>query len=220
MKNLNSIIVASIIAVTVVSCADDKKTQAEKAVNNYVAYIDSVSNVASEDLAEKWDGIEDAYVAKKIEAESSLENLEDRMELDQKIQNSSIKYEEFKANLIAEKQALEATKSKAKLRSSLFGGKEIGDDRNFDWVNKDNILKTYETFIATTSANKDNYSREDWDEIKLLYEALDTRKNTVEKEGLSSSDNLKIAGEKTKFATLYKTNRLTAKSIENAEAKQ
>jgi hypothetical protein len=39
------------------------------------------------------------------------------------------------------------------------------------------------------------YTREDWDEIKVLYEALDTRKNTVEKD-LASSDNMKIAGKK------------------------
>lgn len=220
MKNAKSLFVAAVVAVTFTACEDDKKTQAEKAVNNYVAYIDSISNVASQDLAEKWDGIEDVYVAKKIEAESSLENLEDRMELDQKIEKSSMKYEEFKSNLIAEKQKLEATTSIAKMRISLFGGKEIGDDRNFEWVNKDNILETYETFVATVAANKDNYSREDWDEIKMLYEALDSRKNTVEKEGLSSADNLKIAREKTKFAALYKTSRIAAKSIENIDSKK
>ena len=44
--------------------------------------------------------------------------------------------------------------------------------------------------------------REDWDEIKLLYEALDSRKNTVEKQGLTSKDNMKIAGLKLKFAPM------------------
>ncbi len=220
MKNLKSLFVASIVAATFVSCADEKKTQAEKAVNNYTAYIDSVSNVASEDLAEKWDDVENAYIAKKIEAESALENLEDRAELDRKLDESSAKYEEFKANLIAEKQKMEAANYKAKVRSSLFVGQQIGDDMNFDWVNKDNILQTFETFVNTASDNKDNYSREEWDEIKLLWEALNTRKNTVEKEGLSSSDNLKIAGLKTRFATFFKINRMSAKSTENAEAKE
>lgn len=220
MKNLKSLFVASIVAATFVSCADEKKTQAEKAVNNYTAYIDSVSTVASEDLAEKWDDVESAYIAKKIEAESALENLEDRAELDRKLEESSAKYEEFKANLIAEKQKMEIANNKAKLRASLFGGQEVSDDMSFAWVNKDNILKTYETFVNTASDNKDNYTREDWDEIKLLYEALDTRKNTVEKEGISTADNLKIAGLKTRFATFFKTNRIGAKSEENAEAKE
>jgi histidinol dehydrogenase len=104
MKNLKSIVAIAFITVAFGSCADQKKTQAEKAVNNYVAYVDSVGNVASEDLAEKWDDVESDYIAKKIEAESALENLEDRMELDQKLEAGSKKYEEFKANLLAEKQ--------------------------------------------------------------------------------------------------------------------
>lgn len=220
MKNLKSLIAASIVAVTFGSCTDEKKTQAEKAVNNYTAYIDSVSTVASDNLAEKWDDVESTYIAKKIEAETALENLEDRMELDQKLEAGSKKYEEFKANLIAEKQKMEATKAKAAMRSTLFGGQEVGDDMNFSWVNKDNILKTYETFVNTASENKDKYSREDWDEIKLLYEALDTRKNEVEKDGISTADNLKIAGLKTRFAAFFKLNRITAKSNENTQAKQ
>lgn len=220
MKNLKSLIAASVVAVTFGSCTDEKKTQAEKAVNNYTAYIDSVSTVASDNLAEKWDDVESAYIAKKIEAETALENLEDRMELDQKLEAGSKKYEEFKANLIAEKQKMEAAKAKATMRSVLFGGQEVGDDMNFSWVNKNNILKTYETFVNTASENKDKYSREDWDEIKLLYEALDTRKNEVEKDGISTADNLKIAGLKTRFATFFKLNRITAKSNENTQAKQ
>ncbi len=220
MKNLKSLIVVSIVAVTFGSCTDEKKAQAEKAVNSYTAYIDSVSTAASDNLAEKWDDVESTYIAKKIEAETALENLEDRMELDQKLEAASKKYEEFKANLIAEKQKTEAAKVKAAMRSALFGGQEVGDDMNFSWVNKDNILKTYETFVNTASENKDKYSREDWDEIKLLYEALDTRKNEVEKDGISTADNLKIAGLKTRFATFFKLNRITAKSDENTQAKQ
>ena len=220
MKNLKSIVAISFIAVAFGSCADQKKTQAEKAVNNYVAYIDSVGNVASEDLTEKWDDVESDYIAKKIEAESALENLEDRMELDQKLEAGSKKYEEFKANLLAEKQKMEAVNYKAKVRSALFVGQQIGDDMNFAWVNKDNILQTYETFVNTTSDNKDNYTREEWDEIKLLYEALDTRKNTVEKEGLSSEDNNQIASIKLKFSPMFKMNRIGAKSRENQEAKE
>ena len=90
----------------------------------------------------------------------------------------------------------------------------------FSWVNKTNILSVYENFVSTVEKNKDAYSREDWDEIKLLYEALDTRKNTVETEGLSSSDNSKIAGLKIKFAPMYTLNRMGSKAEENSDAKE
>lgn len=220
MKNLKSIIAVTLVSATLFSCADEKKTQAEKAVNNYTTYVDSISNATSEDLSENWSDVESTYIAKKIEAESALENLEDRTEYDGKVQSASAKYEEFKANLAAQRQQAEAANYKAKVRSSLFAGQEVGDDMNFAWVNKDNILPTFETFVNTASDNKDNYTREEWDEIKLLWEALNTRKNTVENEGLSSSDNLKIAGLKTRFATFFKINRIGAKSEENAEAKE
>jgi hypothetical protein len=53
-----------------------------------------------------------------------------------------------------------------------------------------------------------------------LYEALDSRKNTVEKEGLTAEDNRKIAGLKIKFAPMYTVNRMGAKAEENKEAKK
>ena len=90
----------------------------------------------------------------------------------------------------------------------------------FAWVNKDNILRVYDNFTSTVEKNKESYSREDWDEIKLYYEALDTRKNTVENEGLSGSDNMKIASIKFKFAPLLKANRMGSKAEENSEAKE
>jgi hypothetical protein len=220
MKKLKSILVLSLISAALFSCADEKKTQAEKAVNNYVTYIDSVSNVAAADASENWNDIENGYIAKKTEAESVLEDYQNRAELDAKVEASTLKYEEFKANYALEIEKERAAKARIAMRSSLFGGQEIGDDLSFSWVNKDNILKTYDTFVTTVSNNKDSYSREDWDEIKMLYEALDTRKNTVEKEGLSSSDNLKIASLKVKFAPMYTLNRMGAKAEENAEAKQ
>jgi hypothetical protein len=42
----------------------------------------------------------------------------------------------------------------------------------------------------------------------------------VEKEGLSSSDNAKIAGLKVKFSTMYTLKRMSAKAKENTESKE
>jgi len=47
---------------------------------------------------------------------------------------------------------------------------------NFDWVNKDNILSVYEKLVSTVSDNKDNFAHENWDEIKVIYEALESKK--------------------------------------------
>jgi hypothetical protein len=123
------------------------------------------------------------------------------------------------ADLTADQPAA-VVNPKQQLRNALFGEGKIGDDMNFNWVNASNIHRVYQQFIHTAEDHKDSYSREDWDEVKLMYEALDSRKNTVEKEGLTAEDNRKIAGLKFKFAPMLKLNRMGAKSEEMKEAKQ
>lgn len=221
MKNVKFYIAAVSIAAVMTSCKDEKKEMAERTVNSYAAYVDSISKVDPKDAAGNWEEIETSANSKKMEAESSLVEVKDKTAYETKIAASSEKYDVFKASLVAEKQKSESepVNNKNTFRKALFGV-EIGDDMNFEWVNKDNILKVYDNFVTTVSNNKDSYSREDWDEIKLLYEALDAHKNTVEREGLSSEDNRKIAGLKMKFAPMLKVNRTGAKSDENAEAKE
>jgi hypothetical protein len=150
--------------------------------------------------------------------------LKDNAKSQERINASRAKYEELKANMDAqadaEKQAVIAASPKQRLRNALFGEGKVGDDMNFNWVNAKNILSVYQLFVDTAEKNKDSYSREDWDEVKLMYEALDSRKNTVEKEGLTSSDNSKISGLKLKFAPMYTLNRMGAKSDEMSKAKE
>lgn len=227
MKNLKFYIAVAMLATVMTSCKDEKKERAEVAVNNYTVYVDSVSRITAADAAGRWDEIEAAANERKAEAENALADLKDRAEYEQRIASSNEKYVVYRQTVVVEKEKAaappvdDASDYKTTLRTSLFGsGVVIGDDMSFSWVNKDNILKTYDRFVQTVKDNKDEYSREDWDEIKLLYEALDTRKNTVEKEGLSDEDNNKIAGLKMQFAPMYRLNRMGAKSAENKYAKE
>ena len=226
MKGKNLLLGAMVVALGFTSCKDEKAEQAEKKVDTYVVYVDSLGNVAEADAKTNWEAIDASYQMRISDAEAALENLKDKEKAQERIDASKAKYEALKAKMQADMNAVtEAAtpapvNSKQKLRNALFGQGKIGDDMNFSWVNKDNIHSVYQQFIHTAEDNKDSYSREDWDEIKVMYEALDSRKNTVEKEGLSSSDNRKIAGLKFKFAPMLKVNRMGAKSEEMREAKK
>jgi hypothetical protein len=222
MKKRNLFLGLAVIAVGFTSCKDEKETQAEKSVDTYVVYVDSLGNVADADAKANWEAIDASYQLRVSEAEAALENLKDKEKAQERINASRAKYEALKAKMQADMQAAApaAVNSKQQLRNALFGEGKIGDDMNFGWVNKDNIHSVYQQFIHTAENNKDSYSREDWDEVKLMYEALDSRKNTVEKEGLSSDDNRKIAALKFKFGPMLKVNRMGAKSEEMEEAKK
>lgn len=219
MKIVKTLLVVTALALLLTSCKDEKKEKVELLVKNYTTYIDSISKVAVNDAASQWQQIENQAENKKMEVEAELSTLDDKTEYEKIIETSSQKYNAFKESVSSEIAKLEAAKTKYVVRNALFK-QDIANDMSFSWVNKDNILSVYDNFVTTVDKNKDSYSREDWDEIKLLYEALDNRKNTVEKEGLSGGDNLKIAGLKLKFAPMYKINRVGAKAEENKEAKQ
>ena len=217
MKNFKILLITLATGVALLSCKNEKQTNAEKEVVAYETYVDSLNNIMITDLKTDWDSIENNHEKRKLAAENAIQEIEDRKELENKILVSNEKYELYKTSyLIQQPKAV----IKSTIRTALFGSSDIGDDMMFTWVNKDNILKVYDAFTSTVEKNKATYSREDWDEIKLLYEALDTRKNTVENEGLTGTDNMKIASIKFKFAPLLKINRISSKAEENEEAKE
>lgn len=220
MKKRNLFLGVAIISLAFTSCKDEKVTAAEKSVDTYVVYVDSIGNIETTEAKANWQTIDDSYQIRVVEAELALENLKEKEKAQERIDASKAKYEALRMQMEADMQAEAMANSKQLLRNTLFGEGKIGDDMNFGWVNKDNILAVYDQFINTAVDNKDSYSREDWDEIKLMYEALDSRKNTVEKEGLTSADNRKIAGLKLKFGPVYTLNRMGAKTEEMKEAKE
>jgi hypothetical protein len=220
MKNIQLLSGIALIALSFTSCKDEKQEKAQKTIDAYVTYVDSVKNVKADDLKADWKDVEAEYNRRAENAQLALADIKDNTAETERINASKTKYEEFKNEMTTLLAPPPAPSPKQQLRNALFGEGKIGDDMSFSWVNAQNIHSVYQQFVHTVEDNKDSYSREDWDEIKLLYEALDSRKNTVEKEGLTSEDNRKIAGLKMKFAPMYTVNRMGAKSEENKEAKK
>jgi len=216
MKKGTLLLGVAIIALGFTSCKDEKETQADQAVDTYVVYVDSIEKVAIDDNTD-WDQIDAVYQLRMNEAEASLAYSKDSIQAQERMMASKNKYETLKSKMVV---VAPVPSSKQQLRNALFGEGKIGDDMNFSWVNAANIHEVYQSFIHTAENNKDSYTREDWDEIKLMYEALDSRKNTVEKEGLSKEDNRKIAGLKFKFAPMLKVNRMGEKTEEMKKAKE
>ncbi len=223
MKSRNLVVGMALIALGFTSCKDEKETQAEKTVETYVVYVDSLGTIEAAEAKANWQAIDAAYQVRSAEAEAAIANFKDTEKAQARIDASKAKYEEmrakYQAELDAEAKIAANSNYKMKLRNSLFAKGNMGDDMNFDWVNKDNILSVYNDFNNEYDKNNGSYTREDFDEIKALYEALDSRKNTVEKEGLSSSDNRKIAELKLKFGPKFKIDRMGAKAGENQDAK-
>lgn len=211
-----------VAAVSLVSCKNKELEIADKKIASLESYVDSIEAINLEETETNWDRISSDFDRKNLESSDAVSKLTEDVKY-----NSQAKIDSINARYVVVKTTIETKAAKKQvinpnqlLRDRFFGAGKIGEDMNFSWVNKDNILSTYQSFFDTYKANKSDFSREDYDEVKLMYEALDTRKNTVEKEGLSSSDNTKIASIKFKFSPMFKVNRIGAKARENEEAKE
>ena len=206
---------AAMISFVACEKKNDEATVTRKELRDYV---DSVKKADAEYSDTYWANVEAGYHAKAVKAEAATANDEEEKK---KVEEAKSDFEAYKAKYTEElrkKKDEEVYAKKQAFRDALFGEGKIGADINFSWVDASNIRGVYENFVNVVEANKDNYSREDWDEIKVLYEALDTRKNEVEKE-LSSKDNMAIAKQKVRFVAIKAVNRPMAKAEENSEAK-
>ncbi len=213
-----------ILSMVLIGMVSKEKEAADKRISELESYVDSLKMADTDEMMANWDQIATDFDRKSADANESLVALDEATKTasQEKINATVAKYDELKLSMETKKAVTISAKPNPSqlLRDRLFGAGKIGDDMSFAWVNKDNILKTYETFFQSYKDNKENFSREDYDEIKLMYEALDSRKNTVEKEGLTSGDNSSIASIKLKFGPMFKLNRMGAKSRETAEAKE
>ena len=226
MTKTKLLIAAAIVSVGFTACNTENK-EAKESVETLNVYVDSIENATPVYTTENWTAIDNGYQERAARAEKNLAALS--AEEKAKADASKAKYEALKAKyeLAIKEQEMKnamtpsntAPNFRKVLRDRLFGEGKIGDDMQFKFVTADNILGVYQNFVDAVADSKNNYTREDWDEINVLYEALDTRKNEVEKD-LKTADNLKIAGLKIKYASIASTHRGGTKVKENTDSKQ
>ena len=222
MKKIKLVVTAVLMITGFIACKNSP-TIAQRDATNLNNYVDSVENLTPVYTTAYWSDLDNGYQVRLTKTDNTMATLgaSDKAELDE----SKVQYAALKTTYeikIKESEAIAVTTApdyRQALRNNLFGEGMIGSDMSFGFATANNLLSIYRKFVNTVDENKNNYSREDWDEIKVLYEALDTRKNTVEKE-LPDGDNTKIAGLKIKFSAIKATHRGGTKGEENKAAKE
>jgi hypothetical protein len=222
MKKIKLVMSAAFVIIGAIACKNSP-TKAQQAASNLNSYVDSIGNLTPVYTAANWSELDNGYQVRVTKADNTMATLEasDKAKLDEsKVQYAVLKTTyEIKIKEAETTAVITAPDYRQALRNNLFGEGMIGSDMSFSFATANNLLSIYRKFVNTVDENKNIYSREDWDEIKVLYEALDTRKNTVEKE-LPDGDNTKIAGLKIKFSAIKATHRGGTKGEENKAAKE
>ena len=219
MKKIKLVVVAGLVIVGFTAC-ENSQTIAQQDAMDLNSYVDSIGNLTPVYTAAYWSDLDNGYQVRVTKADNTMATLEASDQA--KLNESKVQYAVLKTTYeikIKEAETSAAPDYRQALRNNLFGEGMIGSDMSFSFATANNLLSIYRKFVNTVDENKNKYSREDWDEIKVLYEALDTRKNTVEKQ-LPDGDNTKIAGLKIKFSLIKATHRGGTKGEENKAAKE
>jgi hypothetical protein len=222
MKKIKLVMTVVLVITGFIACKNSP-TIAQQDAMNLNNYVDSIENLTPVYTAVYLSELDNGYQLRLSKTNDTKATLEASDKT--KVEESEAQYAVLKNTYEikikeTEKSAVITTPDyRQSLRNNLFGEGMIGSDMSFGFATATNLLSIYRKFVNTVDENKNNYSREDWDEIKVLYEALDTRKNTVEKE-LPDGDNTKIAGLKIKFSAIKATHRGGTKGEENKAAKE
>jgi hypothetical protein len=222
MKKINLLITAALLVTGFTACKNSS-TEAQLDAANLNTYVDSVESLTPVYTSANWAKLDNGYQVRVTKTDNTMSGLDASDKT--KVEESKVQYASLKSTYEIKIKETEATAVviapdyRQALRNKLFGEGMIGSDMSFGFANAGNLLSIYRNFVNTVADNRNSYTREDWDEIKVLYEALDTRKNTVEKD-LPKGDNNKIAGLKIKFSAIKATHRGGTKGAENKAAKE
>jgi uncharacterized protein YacL (UPF0231 family) len=221
MKISNLVAATFIICFGFTACDSNDDNEIDRDLSRLDSYLDSVKTVKPVYSEEGWATIKTEYnrTIDKVQVAGKELSSDANKKLEEvKAEYNKLK-DDYEVHIRDTKNETAAGDYKVTLRRSLFGEEQVGSDMQFNWVTGKNALAVYDRFVNTVKDNRDKYSREDWDEIKTLYEALDTRKNEIEKD-LATSDNHKIAKLKIQFAGLKAFRRPASKIGENEDAKE
>lgn len=189
MKKLVIIGIGLIATVNFSACkTDDSATKADLAeLSNYV---DSVKNVNPVYTETQWKMIDEGYQPRNTKVEQSMASLDDASKA--KVEEDRKKYEALKASYEKKiKENEDANKGQIALRVRLLGEGHPGPNNDFAFVTKDNIVSVYKNFVDKVRDNGDNYSDAEWIEIRLLWKALNDRKEAINS-NISTIDKITI----------------------------
>ncbi|MEO6490490.1 MAG: DUF6565 domain-containing protein [Ferruginibacter sp.] len=205
-----------LITITFISCKESTSENYHSDVNNFVSYVDSVDRMNPVYTESQWTTIDNGYNTRLSKIEAYKENDADQKA---KVEETRTKYklihERYELNIQKARASADmenkANKARSDLRNQLFGeGKYTG---NWNFVTTGNVVSVYENFVDKVRRNGDNYTDEDWVEVRSLWKGLNERKEEIDND-MSVKDNTKVAGLRIAFAAVKSVSRPLSKAKE------
>lgn len=209
-KTIGILSAAAILSVSLTSCGGNKHKDDD--VESFRVFVTELKVKDDSEVKESWDNIEREYEEKVAEIDQKEDKLEDNIK--QEYEQLKQDYKELKAKYDTENMDADVNTANGYNIQPLYETILTNEgDMDLTGVTASNIGSIYKGFVDIVDSHKNEYTREDWDEVDVLWDALNKRKNELE-DNLSSEQKLEIGEEKVKYGTYKSLNKLPAKSEE------
>ena len=101
-----------LITIAFTSCKSEQEKKAETVTNNYVRFVDSITNKNAVDALTNWSTIDKYFEKKSNELNIEIDKLEDSHDFDAKIDSATAKYEAFRNSILQQKLKLQNSSQK------------------------------------------------------------------------------------------------------------
>jgi len=208
MKSLLSIILIGISCVSFVACTEEKK--ADRAFDDFKDYISERRQNMDKYYDKEWTELDNEYNEKRSKAEEKLNDWSEETKAE--FASLQSEWEAFREGYENERARRNAEKQTASIMNNILPD---GINNDLSNVTAANLLEVHTHFVNYVEVHKDEFTKEQWDKIQVLWKSLDEKKDLVEKD-LKKGDNMKIAEQKLRYGTIKAVNRPVAES-ENSD---
>ncbi|HLP63864.1 hypothetical protein [Flavobacterium sp.] len=120
MKSFNWIVIGCFTLISIVSCKNVERQNAEKNVKVYSKFVDSVEVLQTETAVTSWGKIQQLNDQKKTNAVLALNKINNKETIEKELNESTIQFELFKSKIMVEQEKikLETTKIKPEQKST------------------------------------------------------------------------------------------------------
>lgn len=218
IRNLNlTMTICAIGSLSMISCEDPNESRAENEFNEYRDYVEAESGAFDNSDDWEWDEYDNnwreydsAYQEHATGVEENLEYLseENKAEYDRmqgEYENRRSMYEQRSAE---EDNNIDENSISGRMYVAVDIVDPNPDNVEFSKVTAENLRETYKNFVDYIESNKGEMTDEDWENAEIIWEALNLRKNEVEKD-IPTEDNVAIGTLKVEYGALKSSYGLT-----------
>jgi hypothetical protein len=112
MKSFEKIVIGCFTMLSIVSCKNVERQNAEKSVKTYSKFVDSVEVLQTKIAVNNWEAIQHQNDLKIINAKTALNKINNKETIEKELNELTIQFELFKSKIVVEQEKIKLETAK------------------------------------------------------------------------------------------------------------